>query len=116
MTQNNTTNQPGEQRTALLAEIEAAEKANEAFNASLLNHKQLYPGAAIAFLILLYLGMIEPLAQTTAWVMIGLLAVALVGITFWKRRQADILNARLEAANQAFKEYERSRRKKRRKK
>ena len=107
--------EPGELRATLLAELKTAEEATEDFNASLFNHKHLFPGAAIALLILLYLGMIEPAAQFYTWVMIGLLFVGLAYITFWKRREAERLNTRLEAAQKAFKEYERGRRRKKKK-
>jgi len=107
--------QPGELRATLLAELEDAERAIEAFNGHILNHKHMYPGLAAAILIMLYLGMVEPLIQFYIWGMIGTLFVILAGVTYWKRAEADKLNARLEAAQLAFKEYERGRRKKKRK-
>jgi len=109
-------NQQGDLRTSLLADITEAEQKIEAFNNHILNHKHMYPGIAAAILIMLYLGMVEPHIQMHIWGMIGTLFIILGGATWWKRREADKLNAALEAAELAFKEYEKGRRKKRRKK
>lgn len=111
-----TKNGNGSLRETLLADIENAEQQVEAFNSNILNHKHIFPGSAAALLIMLYLGMIEPRIQYHTWGMIGALIIALAAVTFWKRRQAEILNARLDAAKLAFKEYEKGRRKKKRKK
>jgi len=115
MTQENS-NENGSLRESLLADIESAEQKIEAFNAHIFNHKHIFPGAAVATLILLYLGMIEPRVIIYTWSMIAILIICLVGITFWKRREAEFLNEQLEATKLAFKEYEKGRRKKKRKK
>lgn len=115
MTSDTNPAQPGELRQQLLAEVKAAEQGIAAFNGHILNHKHMIPGIAAAILVLLYLGMAEPLIQIYTWGMIGTLFVILGGVTFWKRRQADTLNVRLDAAQKAWKAYEKGRRRKRRK-
>lgn len=116
MGQNGKNGQQANLRDTLLADMENAEQQIEAFNSGILNHKHIFPGAAAALMVLLYLGMIERRVQIYTWAAIGLVILGLIGLTFWKRQQADKLNARLETAQLAFKDYERTRRKKRRKK
>lgn len=107
--------QPGGLREQLLADIENTQQEIETFNSHILNHKHFFSAVGAGILILLYLGMVEPRITMYVWGFIGTIFVILAGVTYWKKNQAERLNAQLDSAQKAFKEYEKGRRKKRKK-
>lgn len=107
---------PASQGETLANNITVAEQKIKDFNEHWMNHKHLFPAVAIALMVLIYLGMIEPGVEMFVWPMSGLLIAGLIGLLVFRDRLAKKLNGELDAAQAELKEFEKMRRKKRRKK
>lgn len=86
------------------------------FTSHWLNHKYLFPGFAVVVMGLIFLGMLVPSIVIAAWVLCGILFVSFAGAMIWKDRLARQLNAAMESAQIALKEYEKQKRRKKRNK
>jgi len=99
-------------RECLEADIEAAQQNIHAFNTHLLNHKHLLNAFAVVIMGLIFLGMLVASIAVYLWALCGTLIIALIVIMWRRGKLAKQLDLEMEAAQKAFKEYERSRRKK----
>lgn len=91
------------------------EKIND-FSSHWLNHRFLFPGFSAAIMGLIFLGMLVPAVEMVAWVFCGALLASFIGAMLWKDHLARQLNGAMEAAQIALKEYEKQKRRKKRKK
>jgi len=103
---------PGQQqRDSLQADIRRIEEAIKRFNTHWLNYRHIVSAFAVVIMALIFAGMLVPSIELHLWGLCGMLAVAFVGVMAWRSRRAGLLNKAMEAAQKAFKDYERSRRK-----
>ena len=99
-------------RDKLEANIATAQEQILAFNNHWLNHKHLINGFAVCVMGLIFLGMLIESIALYMWILCGIMVIALVCVMAWRGKQATLLNELMETAQRDFKEYERSRRKK----
>lgn len=104
---------PGQKlRQQLEADMADVNRRIEAFNSHWLNHKHLVNAFAVVIMAFIFLGMLVKSIELYMWILCGVAFVALVAVMGYRSRQARMLNAEMEAAQAAWKEYERGRRKK----
>lgn len=103
--------EPANIRERLEADIQSVEQEIRDFNDHWLGHKHLFPASAAVIMGLIFLGMLLPDIELYLWAGCGVVVLLMVGIRFWRSKEADRLNASMQTAHKAFKAYERSRRK-----
>lgn len=106
------TEQKKNTRETLEANIRDVEKRIASFNSHWLNHKHITSAFAVFIMAVIFTGMLIPAIELTVWRVCGGSILFFIGIMLWRTRQAKLLNKEMEAGQQAFKKYERSRRKK----
>lgn len=113
MEDQNTNTTPGqEKREHLEAEIQRIEAEIKEFNAHFLNQKNIQNACAAVIMAFIFTGMLVKEIEMYLWASSGGLVVFYVGIMLWRNRMSAKLNSEMEAAQAAWKEYQRGRRKK----
>ncbi|MGL1861699.1 MAG: hypothetical protein OCC46_04150 [Pseudodesulfovibrio sp.] len=98
-------------REALEANIHTVENLIQEYNAHWLQHKHLMSAFAALVMALIFTGMLVKSIELYLWGLCGILLVVYVGLMVWRTRRAAQLNVLMAAAHEAFKEYEKGRRK-----
>lgn len=99
-------------REVLEAEISRVQKDIADFNSHWLNHKHIISAFAVFLMALIFAGMLIPSVELLMWKLCGGATLFFIGAMLWRTQVAKRLNSEMEAAQEAFKEYERGRRKK----
>lgn len=103
---------PKQNHDSLTAEIQRIQQEITAFNTHWLNHKHLVNGFAVMIMAFIFLGMLVTTIELIMWSLCGVSVVALICVMAYRSQKATKLNAGMETARKALKEYERGRRKK----
>jgi len=99
------------QRERLEADIRGMDDQIKEFNAHWLNHRHIMSAFAAIILALILTGMFLKTVELYLWGFGGILMICFVGVMIWRTKEAERLNIEMEAAQKAFKDYERGRRK-----